>query len=79
MGGGFCGGGHTAAANPVPAAPAPAAPAASHMATPPDAELARIRGRLQEGRLTADDIKALEAVVVNVENAVRQLRASIIE
>jgi len=45
----------------------------------PDSELIQISERLKKNQLTPQDIDDLQKIIVNVEQAVHQLRASIIE
>jgi hypothetical protein len=44
-----------------------------------DPELIAISEKLKKGQLTAQDTKDLESITLNVQQAVHQLRASIIE
>jgi hypothetical protein len=46
---------------------------------PPQEELVAIRERLREGKLTPEDIRALEKIVVSVEQASKALRAAMVE
>jgi hypothetical protein len=46
---------------------------------PPQEELVAIRERLREGKLTSEDISALEKIVVSVEQASKALRAAMVE
>ena len=44
-----------------------------------DLHLVEIKKRLREGKLTAEDIKELEHVVLKVEDAAKALRAALVE
>lgn len=54
--------------------------AESHMSEyPQQEELVAIRERLREGKLTPEDISALEKIVISVEQASKALRAAMVE
>jgi hypothetical protein len=42
-------------------------------------DLAGIKERLRQGKLSQDDIKSLESIVTSAEEATRALRAAIVE
>lgn len=42
-------------------------------------DLAEIKERLRENKLTHEDVKKLEEIIVNVEKAAAQLRAAVVE
>lgn len=48
-------------------------------AKPQQADLAAIKARVRDGKLTQDDVKRLEKIVASAEEAVRALRGAIVE
>ena len=42
-------------------------------------ELRAIKDRLKNNKLTAEDIRKLEEIIVNVEDAAAKLRAAVVE
>lgn len=42
-------------------------------------KLSAIKKRLRENKLTANDIKQLEKIILNVEDAASKLRAAVVE
>jgi len=41
--------------------------------------LEQIKARLREGKLTSDDVRNLEQIVVKAEQAIKNLRAAVVE
>jgi hypothetical protein len=56
-----------------------AMPASKKQGNKGQQQLADVKKRLREGKLTKADIKALEKIVIVAENAAKALRAAIVE